>query len=381
VRVVVAPDSFKGSITAASAARALADGWLAGRPLDDVRLLPLADGGEGTLDAFATAFPAAVRTELEVTGPDGRPARAQWLRLPDGSAVVELASASGLPLMARPDPLGAHTLGLGETLAAAFAAGCQAIAVALGGSASTDGGTGALRGLGARFLDGHGRPLPLGGGGLLELRRVVLDDLLPPPAGGVVLLTDVTAPLLGPTGAAAVFGPQKGASPSDVDLLDGALRRLAEVVGGHPDAAGSGAAGGTAFGLATCWEAAITPGAATVAKLVGLPDELTHADVVITGEGRFDATSLTGKVVGHVLDAASVRSRRYVVAGAVADNAPRDRADGVVSLTALAGSSAAALADPARWLTVAGEQLAAAVGDASQGRLRSGRGPASRRRP
>ena len=365
MRVIVAPDSFKGSITAASAANALAAGWLDRRPHDDVRVLPLADGGEGTLDAFATAFPAAARIDLDVTGPDGRATKAQWLRLPDGSAVVELAQSSGLPLMARPDALHAHTLGLGQALAAAVAAGCPAIAVALGGSASTDGGTGALRGLGARFLDHDGQQLPLGGANLLDLARVVLNELVDPPPGGVVVLTDVTAPLVGPAGAAAVFGPQKGASPADVELLDRALRQLASVLGGQPEAPGCGAAGGTAYGLAACWGATIAPGAATVARLVGLPAELAAADVVVTGEGRFDATSNTGKVAGHVL-AAAAHSRRYVVAGAVADTAPVDLADGVVSLTELAGSTAAALADPARWLTAAGARLAAKFSNSSR---------------
>jgi glycerate kinase len=233
------------------------------------------------------------------------------------------------------------------------------VTVALGGSASTDGGTGALRGLGARFLDYRRRALPPGGLGLLDLHEIVLDRLLPPPIGGVVLLADVTAPLFGPTGAAATFGPQKGASPADVDLLDAALRRLAAVLGGNPDEPGAGAAGGTAFGLATCWGATISAGAVTVASLLGLPDALAGAEVVITGEGRFDATSITGKVVGHVL--ATAVGRRYVVAGSVTDDAPHERADGVVSLSRLAGSSAAALADPVRWLTVAGRQLAANI--------------------
>lgn len=367
MRVVVAPDSFKGTITAADAARFLAAGWQRRRPHDEVRTLPLADGGEGTIDAFASASPDARRLTARVHGPNGRSVAADWLILSDGTAIVELAQSSGLPLMKTLDPLGAHTFGLGETIARALAAGCSHVAIALGGSASTDGGTGALRALGARFLDEDGDDIPLGGGDLSRLCRVEVADLLPPPEKGVSLLTDVTAPLLGSGGAAASFGPQKGATTDQVELLDHALGRLADVIGGDPRQPGAGAAGGTAFGLATLWNGRITAGAAAVASLVGLDDELSSADVVITGEGRFDATSLTGKVTGHVITTAAAvapkrRCRIYVVAGMVGRTTAVDAIDGSLSLVDLAGSIDAATSEPARWLTVAGDRLARELG-------------------
>ncbi|MFG2054309.1 glycerate kinase [Micromonospora sp. NPDC048930] len=358
MRVVVAPDSFKGSVPADDAARALAGGWLAHRPGDDVRLLPLADGGEGTVDAFAAALPDAERRTVTVPGPDGRPVSAAWLLLPDGAAVLELAQSSGLPLMAAPDPLGAHTYGLGAVARAALDAGATRLVIGLGGSASTDGGTGAMRALGLRLRDGQGRDLPLGGAALADLAHIDTADLLPAPPGGVQLLVDVTAPLTGPAGAAAVFGPQKGADPADVAVLDAALRRLAEVAGGDPEEPGAGAAGGTAYGLAALWGARITPGASTIAGLVGLVEAVAGADVVLTGEGRFDQTSLTGKVVGSLLEsAASTGVRVAVVAGQVAGPVPGS-VSAAVSLVDVAGSVDAAMEEPTRWLTEAGGLLA-----------------------
>ncbi|WNM39369.1 glycerate kinase [Micromonospora halotolerans] len=356
MRVVVAPDSFKGSATAGEAARALARGWLAQRPGDDVRLLPLADGGEGTLDAFAAARPDAERRTVTVPGPDGRPVSAAWLLLPDRTAVLELAQSSGLPLMASPDPLGAHTYGLGVVARTALDAGATRLVIGLGGSASTDGGTGALRALGLRLHDDQGEDLPLGGAALTQLAHLDTTDLVPPPPGGVQLLVDVTAPLTGPAGAATTYGPQKGAGPAEVALLDAALGRFADLAGGSPDQPGAGAAGGTAYGLAALWDARITPGAATVATLVGLGDALVGADLVLTGEGRFDETSLTGKVVGSLLDAAaSAGVPVAVAAGQVAGPVPGSVA--AVSLVELAGSLDAALNGPTTWLAEAGEAL------------------------
>ncbi len=175
--------------------------------------MPLADGGEGALDVLAAAVSGARWHQERVTGPAGQPVDCAWLELPGGVAAVELARASGLPLLARPDPLGAQTTGLGEVIGRALDTGARQVTIALGGSASTDGGTGALAALGARFLDAAGAPLPPGGGALRDLAAVDLAGLRPPPEGGVSCLSDVRAPLLGPAGAAAVFGPQKGAGP------------------------------------------------------------------------------------------------------------------------------------------------------------------------
>ncbi len=211
----------------------------------------MADGGEGTIAALQSALSRAVRRSVRVSGPDGQAGRCHWLQNEDGTAVLELAQSSGLPLLASPDPFGARTYGLGEVAVTALAAGADRLLIGLGGSASTDGGTGALRALGARLLDAHGADLPLGGGHLHRLHRIEFDDLIPPPPGGCQLMVDVTAPLFGESGAARTFGPQKGASPAQVKLLEAGLTRLAEVLDGSPQAPGAGAAGGTGYGLVT----------------------------------------------------------------------------------------------------------------------------------
>ena len=357
MRVLIAPDSFKGSASAAAVAAALAAGWLAVRPGDQVTRLPLADGGEGTLDVLAATVAGARWRQAQVTGPGGDPVRCRWLLLPGRVAVVELARASGLPLLARPDPMGAHTTGLGEVLGRALDSGATRILAGLGGSASTDGGAGALAALGARFLDAAGQPLPPGGGALAALAGADLSRLRPPPPDGVTCLADVTAPLLGPRGAAAVFGPQKGADAAQIARLEAGLARLAEVLGGDPAAPGAGAAGGTGYGLAAAWGAVFTPGAAELSRLAGLGRALTGADLVITGEGRFDPTSLTGKTTGTVLAAAAAAGVPVaLVAGQVGGDLPEGI--GAVTLAGLAGGAAPALASPRRWLRQAGRCLA-----------------------
>jgi glycerate 2-kinase len=357
VRIVVAPDSFKGSIGAADAAASLAEGWLGVRPGDDIACVPLADGGEGTLEVLAAADSGPRWHGARVTGPAGRAVASCWLEISNATACVELARASGLPLMASLDPLGAQTTGTGELIAAALDAGARRIVIGLGGSASTDGGTGALAALGARFADASGHELLPGGGGLAGLAVADLTGLRPRPPGGVVCLTDVRAPLLGPRGAAAVFGPQKGADARQVAVLEAGLARLARALGGDPAAPGAGAAGGTGYGFAAAWGAEITPGAAELSRLVGLDRELAGADLVITGEGRYDDTSGEGKVVGTVLAAAARASvPAALVAGTISAEPPGLAAS--VALAGLAGGTAAAIEHPRRWLRAAGRALA-----------------------
>lgn len=368
MHVLVAPDSFKGTLSAARAAAAIAAGWRSVRPGDELVAMPLADGGEGSAEAIRDATPGGLEIARSVTGPDGAPIIAGWLLLPDGTAVVELAAASGLPLISAPIPLTAQTAltaltaltaqttGFGELLAAATRhPDVRRIVATVGGSASTDGGTGALTALGCRFLDAVGRELPPGGGSLALLTTVDTSALIPPPAEGVLVLTDVTAPLTGTDGAAAVFGPQKGASPDDIATLDAGLTRLAAVIGGQPDAPGAGAAGGAAFGLVTLWSARAVAGATRLGEIVGLPAAVCAADLVITGEGRFDGQSSIGKVVGHLLQAADGRPVA-LVAGEI--DAPLEAFTAAVCLTDLAGSPAAAMAEPERWLHEAGARLA-----------------------
>lgn len=354
LRVVIAPDSFKGSLEARAVAAAIAAGWRSIRPDDDLLLRPLADGGEGTLDAIESAVEGAVRRSAgPVTGPDGRPTPGEWIALPDGTAVVELAQCSGLPLMARLDARGATTRGLGEVIAAAIDAGATRLVIGLGGSASTDGGLGALRALGVTVSGAHGKAIGEGGGSLADIVGIDATSLRAAPSGGVTLWTDVTAPLTGPGGAAAVFGPQKGATPADVSDLDASLVHLAGLLGGTPDEPGAGAAGGTGYGFAAAWGARIESGADALLQLAGVADAIADADLVLSGEGRFDVQSLGGKLVGQILRIAGP-DRTGIIAGQV--TAPTEAWS--ASLVDLAGSTEAAMADPARWLEEAGRRAA-----------------------
>lgn len=362
--VVVAPDSFKGSATAAAVGAALAAGWSTERPGDRVVVLPMADGGEGTLDALEAAVPGGRRQPVLATGPDGRVRGTTWLRLPatpglpGGTGVVELAETSGLPLLGgRLLPMTATTTGLGETIRAALTAGVSRLVVGLGGSASTDGAAGALAAMGALLLDGAGEPIGPGAAGLARLSRVERAGLVSIPVGGVDLLTDVDAPLTGPTGAAAVFAPQKGATAADMTQTDAALRAFAAILGTDPDMPGSGAAGGSAYGLAW-WGGRIVPGSAAVAALVGLPAAIAAADVVITGEGRWDGQSATGKAPAYVAAlAAAAAVPVLLVAGRI--DAPTA---GFVTAIALTDQAPAAstIADPLPYLRDAGAALARA---------------------
>lgn len=356
MRIVVAPDSFKGSVSAREAAQAIAAGWRRVRPDDEIRLVPMADGGEGTLDAFDAAVPGAVRVPVTVLGPDGRAVATHWLRLPDGTGVVELAATSGLTLLERPAPLKSHVYGFGQAIAGALDAGARRLLLAIGGSGSTDGGASMLAALGARILDASGEPVPLGGGSLASVASVDLAPLRPLPTGGVELLSDVTNPLLGPSGAAAVFGEQKGADAAQRVLLERGLAHWAAFLPVDPTTPGAGAAGGTGF-AAIAWGARVGSGAGAIATALGLPAAITDSDLVVTGEGRFDGQTRDGKapsVVATLAAAAGVPVA--LVAGAVTADA--DAYVAVRSLTDLAGGPGAALAEPEAWLRLAAESVA-----------------------
>lgn len=352
-------------MAAADAARALADGWRSVRPDDEILLRPMADGGEGTLDAFAIAVPGARTMPVTVTGPDDRPVRTHWLLLPSspdaihGTGVVELASTSGIELLghAGPRPLDAHTLGFGQAIRAALEHGVSRLVLAIGSSASSDGGSGALIALGARVLGASGRPVSLGARGLSWVASTDLDGVLPPPAGGAIVLTDVTNPLLGEDGAAAVFAPQKGASRADMGRIDRGLRNWSGVCHGEPDAPGAGAAGGTGFGL-RLWGATLVPGAERVAELIDLDGAIKGADLVLTGEGRYDSQTRDDKAPGYVAGRAALFGCRTALVAGVVDGDVRGF-DQVLSLTDLAGSSERAVSAPATWLRAAGAALAA----------------------
>lgn len=299
MKVVIAPDKFAGTLTAAEAARAIAAGWHAVRPEDELVVCPLADGGEGTVDVVEAAVAGALRHELEVEDARGRLVLAAWLSLPDGRALVEAAQACGLSQLGSEerDPLTATSYGVGELLRAAVSAGHRELVVGLGGSATVDGGAGLMGALAGRPLDAN-----------------------------VVVAADVDSPLLGPRGAVASFARQKGATPADLPVLERRLEELAdeaEQAGGRwRDLPGAGAAGGLGFALAAFCGARIEPGAQLVAALVGLESMLDGAQIVITGEGALDAQTAAGKVPAHVALLARERGLRVlVIAGRIENGA------------------------------------------------------------
>jgi glycerate kinase len=307
--VVVAPDKFKGSLTAPQAAAHVDAGLRRSRPDLDVRLAPVADGGEGTLDAvLARGFERVTRT---VSGPTGQPVEAV-LAVREGTAVVELAQASGLQALpgGRRDALRATSLGTGQLVRAALDAGCRSIVLGLGGSACTDGGAGMLQALGVRLLDRSGRDLEPGGAELLKLQRISLDDVDERLADTrFTVAGDVDNPLLGEHGAAAVYAPQKGASADDVRLLERALHRWADVAMAalDTDAAsrpGAGAAGGVGFAAMAFLGATLRPGIDVVLDLIEFETLLPGARLVVTGEGSLDAQTLRGKAPAGVARAA-----------------------------------------------------------------------------
>ena len=312
MKIVVAPDKFKGSLPATQVAAAIAVGLHAGLPGVEVVTIPVADGGEGTVDAAVAA--GFERVPVTAAGPAGDPVRASYARRGE-VAVVELAGVCGLARLpaGRPAPLTASSFGAGEVLRAVLEAGARRIVLGVGGSASTDGGAGLLQALGARVLDTSGEPVRPGGAGLRDVVTLDLTRLhraLYP--ADVILAADVDNPLTGPDGAAEVYGPQKGASPGEVALLDEGLRRWAAVVAAAVGrdwsrAPGAGAAGGVGFGALAVLGATRRPGIELVLDLTGFETALDGADLVITGEGSLDAQSLAGKTPVGVARAAARR--------------------------------------------------------------------------
>lgn len=309
MKIVIAPDSFKESLSAAGVASALARGLRQALPTAEILECPLGDGGEGTLDAVLAATGGEVR-EVRVTGPLGEPVTARWGWLAEQrTAFVEMASASGLELVprARRDVRVATSHGTGELLRAALDAGAERLVLAIGGSATNDGGAGVLQALGVRLLDGQGQALAPGGAALASLASLNLTDLHPRLAAvEVVIAADVDNPLCGPQGASQIFGPQKGASPEQVRELDAALAHFATVTAAtlgrdFSEQPGAGAAGGVGFAALAFLQATFRPGIEVVAELVGLDEALQDADLAVTGEGRLDGQTLRGKTPAGVL--------------------------------------------------------------------------------
>lgn len=368
MRVLLAPDKLAGTLGAARAARALAEGWREVAPDDHLDLAPMSDGGPGFLDALAAGLPGAVREPVVVRGPLGGQVPAEVLLVRDRpggdtTAYVESAQACGLELTGRDRPEAATTLGVGDLLRAAVDAGARRVVVGLGGSGTTDGGAGLLAALGAgadRPLDAG--PAALAGVGTVDLApaRVALGEV------ELVVASDVDSPLTGLFGAAKVFGPQKGLVEERLPAVDGVLQDWAVAVG--PDGRraatlpGAGAAGGLGFALGLLG-AVRRPGVALVADVLDLAARARAADLVVTGEGAFDHTSRVGKVPGGVaaLAAAAVRPC-VVVAGRVEVGAREMRALGIEAAYALvdAVGEERALGDPAGSLAHVGARLARA---------------------
>jgi glycerate 2-kinase len=326
MKIVIAPDKFKGSLPAAEVAAAIAAGLRAEWPEAELVTVPVADGGDGTVDAAVAA--GLERVPVTVDGPTGEPVRASYARRGE-VAVIELADACGLMRLpgGRPAPLTASSFGCGQVLAAALAAGAHRIILGVGGSASTDGGAGLLQALGARVLDARGEPLARGGAALRDVGTLDLTGLHPAlrdvgtldltglhaaRRSSVILATDVINPLTGPDGAAEVYGPQKGASPEQITELASGLRRWAAVVAtatgtDRSQAPGAGAAGGVGFAALAVLGAQARPGIELVLDLVDFDAALDGAALVIIGEGSLDTQTLAGKAPVGVARAAARR--------------------------------------------------------------------------
>jgi glycerate kinase len=329
MRIVVAPDKFAGTLTAEQAARAIEAGLLRARPDAEVVRVPVGDGGAGTLAAVLAA--GFERVPLSATGPTGEPVAAA-IAVRGDEAFVEMAEASGLGRLPGGvfDPLGASTYGTGELVRAALDRGARRIVLGIGGSATSDGGAGMAAALGVRFLDADGAPLPPGGAALLRLASIDAAGLDPRVAAvEVTLASDVDNPLVGPDGAAAVYGPQKGAGPDQVLLLDSALRRYARVLAAElgldlAATPGAGAAGGLGAGAIAFLGSRVRPGIELVLDLVGFGAALAGAGLVVTGEGKLDAQSLRGKAPLGVARAATAEGVPVVALAGVVEVARRE---------------------------------------------------------
>jgi glycerate kinase len=379
LRVVIAPDSFGGALDSVGVSAAIGAGWSRIRPGDSLTHAPMADGGEGTLVALADALgEACTRRTITVHDPMGREVEASWLLLDEGrAAFIEMAEASGLARLA-PDERTpqvarrATTRGTGELIADALDAGVERITIGLGGSATTDGGAGLLAALGLRLLDAHDVELSDGGAALAGIARADRRGL--DPRLGSVSLTiasDVTNTLCGSSGAAATYGPQKGCDEAAVAELDAALRRWGDAIEASTgrlvaDLPGAGAAGGTTAGLLGFTGAVLKPGVEVVATLVGLAERMATADLVITGEGRADEQTLSGKAAMGVARLARTRAPVILLCGGLGRGAAALDASGAFALVQpildQPTDLATAMSDTQRLLENAAERLARSVG-------------------
>ncbi|WP_418427251.1 glycerate kinase [Bifidobacterium pullorum] len=370
MKIVIAPDSFKGSLTARQAADAIERGVRRATPDVDIISIPMADGGEGTVRALVDATGGRL-IPVRVTGPLGEPVAATYGILGDGTtAVIEMAEAAGLHLVGTmPDPLHATTRGVGELILDALGHGAERIIVGLGGSATNDGGAGMAQALGIRLLDADGRDLPVGGAALADLDRIDCTGLDPRVTRTpIILASDVTNPLAGPDGASAVFGPQKGATPAMVEQLDQALSHYAAVVRRGTGRSvgiipGSGAAGGLGAGFLAFTDATMRSGVDLVTETVGLKERAVGADYCFTGEGRIDGQTQYGKTpmgVARAVHEAAPACHVIALAGSIGEDAEQLNALGFAAIFGIqpgAVSPQEALAGASRNLERTAEQV------------------------
>ncbi|MDE1908849.1 MAG: glycerate kinase [Pseudomonas sp.] len=344
MKIIIAPDSFKDSLSAEGVANAIAEGLASVWPDAELIKCPMADGGEGTVESVLAACQGELRTS-RVQGPLGGSVDAHWGWLAEShTAIIEMAEASGLQLVppGQRNACSSSTFGTGELIRAALDAGAQRIILAIGGSATNDGGAGAMLALGVQLFDAEGAALPLGGLALGKLSRISLEQL-DPRLNEVrfEIAADVNNPLCGPHGASAIFGPQKGATPQQVEQLDAALGHFADhcarvLPKDVRDEPGSGAAGGLGFAAKAFLGAQFRAGVEVVAELVGLEQAVRGADLVITGEGRFDAQTLRGKTPFGVARIARQHNVPVIViAGTLGDGYEQMYAHGVDAAFAL----------------------------------------------
>lgn len=329
LKIVIAPQGFKGNLTALQVAQAIERGIKRVVPHAITTIKPMADGGEGTVQALVDATGGEIMTK-EVTDPLGGRVIAHWGRLSDKvTGVIEMAAASGLPLVPpeKRNPLLTTTYGTGELILAALENGCRKLIIGIGGSATNDGGAGMAQALGAQLLDANGKPIPFGGAALANLARIDVSTLDPRLAECEVLLaSDVINPLCGAQGASAVYGPQKGATPEMVVQLDNALAHYADIIQRDlgvdvRDMPGAGAAGGLGAGLIAFLKAKMMPGIDIVIQATNLVAELKDADLVFTGEGRIDSQTARGKVPTGVAKKAKEFGLPVIaLAGEIADD-------------------------------------------------------------
>lgn len=321
MKVIVAMDSFKGSLTSLEAGNAVREGILASCPSAEVTVIPLADGGEGTVDAIAPYIHGISRT-LAVTGPLNSPVEADYIFDPvSKTAYIEMAKASGLTLI-KPeerDPYHATTYGTGELIKDAVRYGANKLVICIGGSATNDGGAGMLQALGAMFTDKDGKDICYGSIGLKDLAKISLSGLIGKDLD-ITVASDVTNPLCGPDGASHVYGPQKGASYEAACKMDGWLLNYAKTAGFDPYEKGTGAAGGMSFALKNFLGATIRSGADIVTEITGAESLIKDCDIVITGEGRMDSQTVNGKAPYKILQLGKKYGRRvFGITGILGD--------------------------------------------------------------